>query len=806
MRISLSWLKEYIPISASPAEIARLLTMAGLEVDHWKTVGNELAPIVVATVLETTSHPNADKLQVARVTDGKEEYQIVCGAPNCRPGIKTALARIGVTLTGTDGTTFTIKKAKIRGVESMGMLCSGEELGLSNDREGILELPADVPLESSLASLYGDTYFDVSLTPNLSHCMSVFGIARELAAVTEHPLSLPSTVLSSPERISSPLPLHVQIEDQEACRRYACQVICNVTIAPSPAWLKQRLEGCGIKSINNVVDVTNYVLHELGHPLHAFDLKEVTGEKVVIRKAFSGETLTTLDGKERSLDETILVIADGARAIAIAGIIGGAETEIREQTQHVLLEAAYFDPRAIRRASKRLGIQTEASKHFERGTDPKQVVLALNRAAQLIQQVAGGELIDPPLDVYPHPFIDQVIRCRLRTVQRILGNTFGCGEIENAFKRLGFSYQWGSEETCSVVIPPYRHDLTSEIDLVEEVARLYGYDNLPRQAAPYHPSSLAGDARYLFEREMRECLIGKGLQECVTCSLIGPSLLQVVHGVTGMPSEEERIQILNPTSIEQSMLRPSLLPGLLQVVKHNHDHQVQSFKGFEIGQIHFKRNDHYHEQSVIACICTGEATPPHWSGEERPFDLFDLKGLLESLLEMIGVSSLIVKPLTLPIFHPGRQGALFVNELELGSFGEIHPAIQRRLDVPHRLLFAELNLANMMQVCRCTERIAPLPLYPCSERDWTVTVPQTLPFAMLQKWIEQKRPPLLAEVTLKDLYRGEQVPMGQQNLTFHFIYRDLEKTVEQEAVEQAHRRFVAELLTCLSQAKELGYE
>ncbi len=795
MRIPLSWLQEYISLSLSPSEIAKMLTMAGLEVDSVETIGENLKDIVVGRVIEAGKHPNADKLTLAMVTDGKETYQIVCGAPNCRAGLKVALARVGAVLRNGDEI-FTIKKAKLRGVESSGMLCSEQELGLSTSPEDkIMELPDDLPEGISLADLYADTYFDISLTPNLSHCTSVFGVARELAALTEQPLRLPQVhVQEDEEQISDSL--YVTLVDKEACPRYACRMIKNVQIGPSPDWLRQRLEKCGVRSVNNVVDVTNYVLLEFGHPLHAFDYDKLEGQGIVVRKAKENELIQTLDGKDRPLKDTMLAICDSQKPVAIAGVMGGLDSEIQDYTRHIVLESAYFDPMSIRRTSKQLGLQTDASKRFERGTDPNQILAVLGRAAMLIQKVAGGEIQAGIIDVQAREFPEVIVGCRLSRINQVIGRMFSRGEVEDIFKRLQFPYQWDGQNQFLVRIPTYRGDVKEEIDLIEEVARLYGYDNIPRQGGCYQASSLPSVPIYLFEKDIRSKLISEGLQELLTCDLIGPSLLQIVQDDSLAP--EVIVKVLNPTSIEQSVLRTSLLPGLLQVVKYNIDHQNHDMAGFEVGRIHFRDGDQYKEQSVAGIILTGKSSVYHWDQKPRDFDFFDLKGIVENLLQELGIPHVVFKNLGLKTFHSGRQASIFVDSLEIGSIGEIHPSIQRRLDVSQRILFGEFNLQDLMQIAKPLEKVKPLPIYPGSERDWTFTVKESVPFTNILEIIQKQGSAILEEVSLKDIYRSEKLTPGYQNVTLHFIYRDPSKTIEQEVVEAEHQRLTSAVLQQLS--------
>lgn len=785
MKIPLSWLKEFINIEKTPEQLSRILTLAGLEVDAIERAEPSFSGIVVGRVLEVEKHPDADKLVVAKVTDGKETFQVVCGAPNCRPGIKVAFAKIGASLTDDKGV-FAIKKSKLRGVESFGMLCSAQELGLGAENDGIMELDPAMQEGQDLASLYSDVVFEISLTPNLGHCNSVLGIARELSAATHLPIHKPETELKEIEMAVTP---EVKVEDFKNCPRYACRYIQGVKIGPSPAWLRKRLELSGLRSVNNVVDVTNYVMLELGHPLHAFDFDEIEAG-IIVRSAKEGEQFLALDGKERALKPEDLVIADSKKALAIAGVMGGENSEVKNSTSRILLEAAYFSPVSIRRASKRLGLQTDSSKRFERGTDPNQLKKALNRAAMLIQQLAGGEVSSYVVDVKEIEFLEKTITCRLDRVNALLGTHLGLSEVESIFKSLQMESKWNGKDAFLVDVPTYRTDIQAEIDLIEEVARIYGFDNIPHSAPKYHASALPHSPIYLFENSIRKKLTAEGLQELLTCDLIGPSDLAVTDGVGN--TEESTVRVVNPTSVEQSILRTSLLPGLLQVAKYNYDHQNHDLSGFEIGRVHFKDGDKYHEESVAAIIMTGKNRPHFWDDKPREVDFYDLKGILENLLDNLGIKNYEFKENNLPTFHTGRQAAIFVNALEIGSIGEIHPAIQRRLDMPQRILFAELSLHDIYPLKASEQLMREVSKYPGSERDWTVSLKEETPIEQVLQRLKGVPSRLLEDVSLIDIYRSEKLGKDIKNATFHFVYRDRDKTISQEVVDAEHARIINE--------------
>lgn len=797
MKISLNWLKDYITLSHKPAAIAKLLTMAGLEVDGVESAALRFEGVVVGRVMSTQKHPNADKLCVAMVSDGSNTYQVVCGASNCREGLKTAFAPIGAILKDEQGKPYKIQQAKLRGIESFGMLCSAVELGIGKNQEGIIEFAEHLKEGTDIAQLYADAVFEISLTPNLNHCSSLLGVARELAASTGEKVRLPEVVLAESPSIGIAEKVKVEIQDTQKCPRYACRLVQGVAVAPSPEWLQNRLQSCDIRPINNVVDITNYVLLEMGHPLHAFDFDKLEGGQLIIRTAANEERFVTLDGKERVLNDQDLIICDQTKGVAIAGVMGGANSEVSDTTRNVLIEAAYFQPSTIRKTSKKLGLQTDASKRFERGTDPNNVLAALDRAAAMIMQIAGGQISAGTIDIASQAFPPKEISCRFSRILALLGTSLSISEVETVFQRLGMPYHWDGKDVFRVTVPTFRVDISQEIDLIEEVARIYGYDNLQRSEAQYHDSPLQHSPFFVFEREIRERLIAEGLQEFLTCDLIGPTSLNIVQDKGELRGS--MIQVLNPTSIEQSILRTSLLPGLLQVVKFNIDHQHHDISGFEIGRIHFKEGDVFKEQSVVGIILTGKHAPHDWQSADRDVDFYDLKGVIENLLAGLNIKDVSFRTNALDTFHSGRRASIFVGSLEVGSLGEIHPSIQRRLDVRQRIYFAECNLNDLLRVRKFDTKMHDIPLYPSSERDWTITVPEDLAFEDILQAVKATPSVLLEEVKLIAIYRSEKLGIGLKNVTLRFTYRDKQKTIEQEIVDAEHSRLTAAAQNIISQ-------
>lgn len=660
--------------------------------------------------------------------------------------------------------------------------------GLSPEQISKKLTMAGLEVDSVDALDQGDSVFEISLTPNLGHCSSVIGVARELSAASGVPVILSPTPLKEDGTLPITDYASVEVVDPKLCPRYACRMIRGLSIGPSPEWLKSRLEACGLRSVNNVVDVTNYVLLEMGQPLHAFDADRLHGCSIIVKKAEDGQAFTTLDGKTRLLNEKDLLIWSAGQPVALAGIMGGAESEVTVGTTNILLESACFSPSSVRRTSKKLGLMTDASKRFEREIDFNNIVVALDRAAQLIQQTAGGRICKGMIDSCLQPLPERQISCRISRTNKLLGTQLSVSEVETCFQKLAMNSTWDGQDTFRVSIPTYRNDLKEEVDLIEEVARIYGYDNIRKETTKFSASDLPHATSFLNEREMRQRLVAEGLQEFLTCDLIGPSMRHVVNEKD--QEDKALVVVLNPTSVEQSVLRTSLLPGLLQAVKYNWDHQNHNINGFEIGRIHFKEGDKYIEEPVAGIILSGKSRSHHWDVKPLDYDFSDLKGIIENIVRELKVENVTFKATSLPVFHPGRQAGIFVGPLEIGSFGEVHPAVQRRLDVPQRILFAEINLHALFQHRKQDVKMQQIPLYPGSERDWTITLKEDVQIAVVFDAVYAEPSALLVDLALLDVYQSDKLGKGLKNVTFRFFYRDSTKTIAQEEVDAEHARII----------------
>lgn len=782
MRVPLSWLKDFIDISdLDPNQLAETLTVAGLEVDAIEQITPPFTGVFVAKVLQTSDHPEAEKLKIARVTDGVNEYQVVCGAPNCRAGLVTAFAKVGAKFLDQEKP-FKIKKSKIRGVESQGMLCSVKELCLGQDHEGIIELDSDYA--EKIGEPFGQELFDqvfvISLTPNLAHCMSVKGVARELSALLSRPMNtyFQEPVDESVEHTTNSI--SISIEDQQACPLYTARLIQNVQVGPSPSWLKEKIERAGMRSINNVVDITNYCLLELGQPLHAFDYQRIETKKVTVRKAKNQENFTTLDGQNHQLTTKDLLICDGERPIALAGVMGGENSEVSEQTTDVLLESAYFSPKGISHTSRRLGLLTEAAARYSRGADPRSVLFALEKAALLLSKIAGGSVAKGVVQQGSAQIEDKKITIRLSATNQLLGLALVQGELESAIQRFDYPVQWLDEDTLQVAVPPFRHDLTQEVDLIEEVARIWGYDHLPTKMGKYESSSIPDSPLFSFQQQLRRRMVALGLHETLTSDLVGPDLIGSVEQQEGV------IKVKNPTSVDQSVLRPSLLPGLLEVAAFNHRHGENDVSIFEIGSVYLQEGQESQEEPVVAFLGMGRRNPRHIE-EEKKWDFFDVKGIVETLLSSLRVKNVSYEKSFLSSLHPGQQAKIVVGEIQCGIVGQLHPRVLHSFGITEKVFFFTLSIRDLVTCSSPPSRMKPLALYPSSQRDWTLSVDADLPVGKVVEAMSAKPLNILESKELISIYHPKE---GGKRLTFRLTYRDKKKTLSQEVVDQQHARLV----------------
>jgi phenylalanyl-tRNA synthetase beta chain len=808
MKVTYNWLKQYVDFHWSPEELAERLTMLGLEVEGVQKLGGEFEGIVVAQVITRDKHPNADKLSLCRVNDGRGERQIVCGAHNFKAGDKVPLVLPGASLPAKPGEApFTIKVGKIRGVESHGMMCSPKELGLAEDAEGLLILREDAPVGQSFAEYLGrtvgDVVYDLETTPNRPDWNSVIGIAREIAAVTGNTLKIPEVRAQASEARVDEL-VAVRIEDTDLCPRYTARIIRGVKVGPSPDWLRSTLEKVGIRSISNVVDATNYVMMECGQPLHAFDYhligKGVDGKPtIVVRRARDGERFITLDGQGHTLMSDNLLIADEQKGIALAGVMGGQNTEINEQTTDVLLESACFSPTNVRRTSKALGLRTDASYRFERGADIGISEWASRRGAQLILETAGGRLAEGVVDACPAPVDPWQITLRHHKVNELLGIELKPEEIEYHLGQLGLKVSTrkprpvGAEpsapEPVTFRIPTFRVDLKREIDLIEEVARLHGVDKIPSTPPRGAIGANAFDAVYDEIAEVRRILTGLGLNEAQGQTLVSDAAARMLLPVEGL------LCLANPMSSDMNTLRPSLLPGLLDSLRHNLRHANEDLALFEVGRVFIRDDGQATEERRVALALTGRRSPGFWSGDDPDarFDLFDLKGVIEEFLDQFGLRGVTYarRAEGAPLFLESATVTLG-GRVTLGELGLLHPALAKRSDLRDPVLLAELNLDRLLAKRNKTKAFRPLPQFPSVRRDVAMFLSEDIPHDAVLSAVRQARPPHLESVECFDVFRGKNVPSGQKSVAYALTYRNPERTLTDAEVNAAHEKVVAQ--------------
>jgi phenylalanyl-tRNA synthetase beta chain len=718
--------------------------------------------------------------------------QVVCGAKNHRAGDLVALAQVGTVLPGD----FKIKKSKIRGQVSMGMLCSEKELGLADESEGILILPAGLTPGQPAFSALGlkDVRYELGLTPNRPDCLSVVGVAREVAAMVGRPLHLPASPLHE-EGPGMETETSVAVDESDLCPRYAARLIRGVTIGPSPQWLARRLESVGMRSINNVVDVTNYVLMELGHPLHAFDFNLLRGRRIVVKRAGDGEAFATLDGQKRTLSRDDLVICDGEGPVALAGIMGGENSEVQPDTVDILLESAYFDPLNIRRTSKRLGIHTESSHRFERGADVDMVPVALDRAAALIQQVAGGSVAEGCLDVYSRPLAEKKLTITTHKTNAILGIRLETLEIQRLLRSIGLEVEPAGDridEALYVTVPAFRPDLEREIDLIEEVARLNGYDRIPTtmpvgRAICHQPT---GHQKQV--ARLRNAMVAAGFSEVINYSFISPTAWDRI-ALKADDSRRRTVSILNPLTEEQSVMRTSLVPTLLETAARNLAYRSRDLALFELRPV-FRLVDGDElpgEGLRLTALRCGRREPEGWAQGQATVDFHDLKGVLERLLETLRISGVRWNAeRTEPFLHPGKSCSLVAGDVVLGFLGEVHPGVLENYDIETPLYLVDLDVEALMSLGGDFVGFSPLSRFPDVYRDSAFLLDEGVSAQQVFDVLAEIKGRYVEDVVLFDLYRGKGVPEGKKSLAIRVRYRSAEKTLTDEEINAVHGKIV----------------
>lgn len=789
MKVSYRWLQDYTSIPWSPEELAERLTMAGIEVESIERLAPELSQVYVGKIVKVEPHPQAE-LSVCQIDVGNQVLTVVCGAPNVRVGIKVPVALPGAVLPNG----MQIKEAKLHGVVSQGMACSELELGIGDDHTGIMELPDDVQVGQGLAEALGldDHILDVSVYANRPDLMSMLGMAREVAALAGTQLRYPEMDVIETGPPAAEL-TSVTVEDPDKCPRYCARVITGVTMKASPLWMQQRLRAAGMRPINVVVDITNFVMLETGQPLHAFDYDRLSENRIVVRTPKDNETtFLTLDGVERDLTKDMLMICDAEKPVCIGGVMGGANSEVTDQTKTILLEAASFKAANIRRTSRKLAISSEAAARFEKGIDPNAAIMAINRAAGLLAELAGGNVAKGIIDVNNADTDTRVIPLRPERVNKLLGTDIDRSTMVEILHRLELKVDQ-TVEPWQVRVPSFRRDLELECDLIEEIARFWGYERIP-VTLPANKSGAGGETRELaLIDQIKVKLVGAGLSEVVTYSFVNRQSLGQA-GLDQVPELTRMIALANPLTEEHGVMRTTLLPSLLDCAAYNFNRQQENLALFEIGAVYLAEELPLQrrpaEERRLALLLTGVENLRHWSGGARTYDFYDLKGLVENILSSFNMDYTWEKG-TLPIFHPGRQSQVLAGGRVAAVLGEVHPDIQKNYRLTQRVYLAEIYLEHLLKAEKPVPVFQPLPRYPSVDRDMAVLVPEEIPAGLLIEALRQAGGSLLQSIHIFDVYQGQQIASGQKSIAFSFVFQADRNLTDEEVNEQLNHMYQA---------------
>lgn len=789
MLISLNWLNQYIDLDGIEInEMENSLTMIGQEVEKIEIAGSNLENVVTAKIIEKEMHPDSDHLTVCKVDNGKEILQIVCGASNHKAGDKVVLAQIGAKLSED----FVIKKGKIRGKESCGMLCSEVELGIGSDKDGIIILPEDAPIGVPFKDYLGinDTVFELEITPNRPDCLSHIGIARELSAYYGKELKYPETEIKSEISEKTSDNVKVSIEDSNLSRRYVTRILKNVTVKESPKWLKERIEAVGLRSINNIVDVSNFILMEMNHPNHVFDLDKIEGNEIKVKSAVKGDKLVTLDEQERELEDGDIVICDSKKILALGGVMGGLDSEVTDNTKNILLEVAQFNPQNVRKTSRRLTLSSDSSYRFERGIDVEDSIKVINRLANLIQEVAGGEILNGYVDVYPVPHENKVAELNFERLNRFVGKVIPREKVIEILRNLEIDIK-DNGETLTLTAPSYRGDLELEQDYFEEVIRMYGFDNieniLPR--VDINKNSTL-DTTKLTDRVKTICA-SVGLKEVINYSFIPKDALQKLK-FTGV-SEDKLIDISNPITEDFVTMRPTLLYSLIKNAKDNMNRNVSNIRFFEVSRTFEKAEELAKEDIKVGIILAGENDKTLWNPKPVHYDFYDLKGIVEEIFSKLKFQSFSIKRSVQTEFHPGRSADVFVGKEYIGSFGEIHPDVLENFGLDKKtVLVAEFNIELIKKYINKPFVYQGIVKYPAVPRDLALVMNENILVGDVLKTIE-KIDKKVEKVELFDIYQGIGVEPGKKSVAISILLRDNSKTLEEKEINDIIDKILAKM-------------
>ncbi|WZL74505.1 phenylalanine--tRNA ligase subunit beta [Clostridiaceae bacterium 35-E11] len=789
MLVPLKWLQEYVDIDDIEIETLRdSLVMSGSNIEEIENLGDRINKVVVGKILEIKKHPDADKLVVTQVDVGTEVLQIVTGAENVREGQYIPVILNGGRLP--DGTK--IKRGKIRGVLSNGMMCSGEELGIADKilpahqtKDGIYILDQPYPVGANIQEVLGieGHVIEFEITPNRPDCLSMLGMARETAATFNRKVKYPKVEIKNEEGNIKDY-ASVEVEDTKLCNRYVARIITDVEIKPSPDWMQIKLMQAGMRPINNIVDITNFVMLELGQPLHAFDLKHLAGNKIVVKNAQDDETFTTLDETERNLDSNMLMICDGEKPVALAGIMGGQNSEVTENTKTILLESANFNADNIRATSKKLALRTEASSRFEKGVDPNLAHIAANRACQLIETLGAGRIVQGVIDIYPNKLEKQTIELRPKRVNHLLGTQLTKEDMIDILQRLEMEVE-EKPDTFMVTVPTFRQDIEQEVDFVEEIARIYGFDKIAMTLPQGNTQGVKTNGQ-MIEDISKSLLNAAGLNEIQTYSFVSPRIFDMIR----MPEDSfmrRVVKLINPLGEENSIMRTTLIANMLDVLGRNYNRNVETARAFEIGNIFMPKEIPVKElpieKKVLSLGMYG-----------RSEDFYTLKGVVENLLNKLGIEGYgYVPEKNHPTFHPGRCATITYGNHILGTIGEVHPDVAEHYDINTRVYIGEIDFNIIMQIAQMDRTYKPLPKYPAMTRDIALIVEDDVYVKQIEDVIWENGGKILESVKLFDVYKGKQIPEGYKSVAYSLVYRALDRTLTDEEVSNVHNKIIEAL-------------
>ena len=789
MKVSLKWLSDYVDIDCSTEELTEKLIMAGIEVESIDRICQMVSGVITGRIESVYAHPNADKLKLCDVTDGKEIFTVVCGAPNCRAGLVTAFAKAGAGLPAGK-----VKAAKIRGVKSAGMLVSKKEMGISEDHSGIFEAPEDTPLGKDLLDVLDlrDTILDVSITPNRPDWLSIIGIAREVAAVLGKSLKKPQ-VDFEPKGGQIDSESSVQIDDPDLCPRYMGILVKGIKIGPSPLWITQRLEAVGVRPINNIVDITNFVLYEIGQPLHAFDFDFLEEHRIVVRRCTTDEKITTLDDKERTLSKDSLLICDGKKPVALAGIMGGLNSLVTDQTTDVFIESAYFNPPNIRKTSKELGLSSESSYRFERGVDIEGVKFGLHRAARLMEQLGEGQVVTGHIDNYPGEKEAETVELRPQRVNKLLGTNLDTSTMKELLESIELPVEENGER-LTVQVPSFRVDLEREVDLIEEVARLYGYDNIE----PTIPSGKGTYPRLSSERTtelaVRDILSSAGMFETINFSFTGEEKLNIFHERPG-----SYVKLKNALSEDYSTLRDTLLPGLCQNLVNNLNRQARQVRLFEVRRVYFPKvavDQLPDEPLYVSGVLAGRRGPEGWAQQNESVDFFDLKGLCEELFMKLGIGMNISwKKGDIHFLDPKCSAEVFFRSVGIGSAGKLSKTICDTYGISTDAFVFEFDLSKVQNDVLPVSSLKPISRFPITTRDVAIVVGAEIKAEQIRETIARVAPELIREVICFDVYTGNKISNSEKGLGFSIRMQKQDSEVPEAEAEQIMSKVLSILIS-----------